>query len=158
MPARQSFVIEMVGPVHVTNAVSLNSVVVNAGRIVGPAVAGVLIATVGIAVCFFANGASYLAVIGGLMAMRQGELRTAARVQRTRGQLREGFRYAWSTRELRVPLLVMAVVGTLGFNFSVLLPLMARFTFHRGAAVYGELFSLMGVGAVTGGLVVAAKA
>jgi MFS family permease len=158
MPARQSFVIEMVGPVHVTNAVSLNSVVVNAGRIVGPAVAGVLIATVGIAVCFFANGASYLAVIGGLMAMRQAELRRAARAQRTRGQLREGLRYAWSTRELRVPLLVMAVVGTLGFNFSVLLPLMARFAFHRGAAVYGELFSLMGVGAVTGGLVVAARA
>jgi MFS family permease len=158
MPARQSFVIEMVGPEYVTNAVSLNSVVVNAGRIVGPAVAGVLIATVGIAVCFFANGASYLAVIGGLVAMRQGELRRTARVQRTRGQLREGLRYAWSNRELRVPLLVMAVVGTLGFNFSVLLPLMARFVFHRGAAVYGELFSLMGVGAVAGGLVVAAKA
>ncbi|MDP9344069.1 MAG: MFS transporter, partial [Actinomycetota bacterium] len=156
-PARQSFVMEMVGPEHVTNAVSLNSVVVNAGRIVGPAVAGVLIATVGIAVCFFVNGASYLAVIAGLLAMRQLELRRTPRAKRARGQLREGLRYAWSTRELRVPLLVMAVVGTLGFNFSVLLPLMARFAFHSGAAVYGELFSLMGVGAVTGGLVVAAK-
>ncbi len=156
-PARQSFVMEMVGPQHVTNAVSLNSVVVNAGRIVGPGAAGVLIATVGIASCFLINAASYLAVIAGLLAMRTAELDRAPRVQRARGQLREGLRYAWSTPELRVPLLVMAVVGTLGFNFSVLLPLMARYAFHRGAATYGELFSLMGVGAVAGGLVVAAR-
>jgi len=156
-PARQAFVSEMVGPEYLTNAVSLNSVVVNAGRIVGPAAAGILIATVGLAVCFFVNGASYVAVIVGLLAMRPWDLQRADRVPRARGQLREGFRYAWGNRDLRVPLLLMAVVGTLAYNFSVLLPLMASDVFHGGAATYGELFSLMGVGAVAGGLVVAAN-
>jgi len=156
-PARQAFVSEMVGPENLTNAVSLNSVVVNAGRIVGPAAAGILIATVGLAVCFFVNAASYVAVIVGLVAMRAWELQRAERVPRARGQLREGLRYAWANRDLRIPLLLMAVVGTLAYNFSVLLPLMASDVFHGGAAVYGELFSLMGVGAVAGGLVVAAS-
>ena len=157
MPGRQSFVIEMVGPEDVTNAVSLNSVVVNGARIVGPAVAGLLIASIGIGPCFLANAASYLAVIVALLAMRPAELRREAPMARARGQLREGFRYVWGNPELRDPLLMMLVVGTLAYNFSVLLPLVARDVFHRGALVYGWLFSLMGAGAVVGGLVVASK-
>ncbi len=157
MPTRQSFVIEIVGPKDVANAVSLNSVLVNASRIVGPAMAGLLIAAVGVGVCFLLNAASYVAVIFALLAMRTEELQRRTPLPRAKGQLREGLRYAWSTPEVRVPLLLMAVVGTLGFNFSVLVPLLARFTFGVGASGYGILFALMGAGAVLGGLVIAAR-
>jgi MFS family permease len=157
MPGRQSFVMEMVGPRDVTNAVSLNSVVVNGARIVGPAVAGLLIATVGIGLCFLANAVSYMAVIVALVAMRPAELRRDAPMARAKGQLREGFRYVWGNPELRDPLLMMLVVGTLAYNFSVVLPLVAKDVFHRGALEYGWLFSLMGAGAVIGGLVVASR-
>ena len=158
MPTRQAFVMEIVGPDDVANAVSLNSVLVNASRIVGPAVAGLLIAAVGEGVCFLVNAASYLAVIAGLAMMRPSELRPRTVVARARGQMRAGLRYAWRTPEVRVPLLLMAVVGTLGFNFSVLVPLLARFTFGVGPGGYGVLFSLMGLGAVLGGLVIATRA
>jgi MFS family permease len=157
MPTRQAFVMEMVGPENVANAVSLNSVVVNAGRIVGPAAAGILVWRFGEAVCFFVNATSYLAVIGGLVAMHRDELRTAPRVARQRGQLREGFRYAWADPELRRPLFLVAVVGLLTFNFSVFLPLMARQVFHSGAGTLGVLYALLGVGAVSGGLLVASR-
>jgi MFS family permease len=157
MPARQAFVTEMVGAENVANAVSLNSVVVNAGRIVGPAVAGILVATVGIAVCFFVNAASYLAVIGALLAMRRLELLPAPRIPRRRGQLREGLDYAWGDRELRRTLTMVAVVGLLAFNFSVFLPLMTQQVFGSGAATLGALYSLLGLGAVAGGLLVAAR-
>jgi MFS family permease len=157
MPTRQSFVFEMVGKEDVTNAVSLNSVVVNASRVVGPAVAGLLIATVGIGICFLVNGASYVAVIAGLHLMDPARLQDQPRAPRARGQLREGLRYVWRTSELRTPILLMAAVGTIAYNFSVLFPLLVRSTFGRGAGAYGTLFSLMGVGAVLGGLVVAAR-
>jgi MFS family permease len=157
MPARQSFVVELVGLEDVANAVSLNSVLVNGTRVAGPALAGVLIATVGTGLCFLLNAASYVAVVIALATMDRGTLRSAPPVARRKGQLREGFRYVWSNRELRNPLLVMAVIGTLTYNFSVVLPLMARFTFHAGAGAYGALFALMGAGAVLGGLVVAAR-
>ncbi len=155
MPTRQSFVTEMVGSEHVANAVSLNSVVVNAGRIAGPAVAGLIIAAFDLGVCFVLNAASYLAVIGALMAMRRGELQRAPRVERRRGQVREGLRYAWQDRDLRLPLVMVAVVGLLAFNFSVFLPLFARQVFRSGAATLGYLYALLGVGAVIGGLIVA---
>jgi MFS family permease len=157
MPTRQAFVMEMVGPSDITNAVSLNGVVVNASRIVGPAIAGLLIATVGIGVCFLVNGGSFLAVIVGLVMMRPHELHPEPRAPRRRGQLVEGLRYVWDTRELRLPLLLMAVIGTLAFNFSVVFPLLTDVTFHHGAQAYGSLFSLMGLGAVVGGLVVATR-
>ena len=157
MPTRQSFVVEMVGPEHVTNAVSLNGVIVNASRIVGPAVAGILIATVGIAVCFLVNAASYLPVIGCLLLMDPRRLHRSAPAPRGPGQLREGLRYVWSTPELRTTILVMAFVGTVAFNFSVVVPLLVRFTFGLGPEAYGTLFSLMGGGAVLGGLAVAAR-
>jgi MFS family permease len=157
MPARQSFIIEMVGAEDVANAVSLNSVVVNGARVIGPAVAGLLIATIGIAPCFLVNAGSYLAVIVGLLAMDSNTLKRTPPVAKGPGQLRAGLRYAWSRPELRVPLLMMAVVGTLAYNFSVILPLLVRETFGAGAGSYGVLFSFMGVGAVLGGLVIATR-
>jgi MFS family permease len=157
-PARQSFVIEMVGPDDVANAVALNSVVVNASRVIGPAIAGVLIVTVGLASCFLVNAGSYLFVIVALVAMRPSELRRGRPLSRKGGQLRAGFAYVWHTPELRVPLTMMALVGTLGYNFSILLPLMARVAFHRGAGTYGALVVAMGVGALAGGLYAAARA
>ncbi len=156
MPTRQTFVMEMVGREYVTNAVSLNGVIVNASRIVGPAVAGVLIATVGVGICFLVNAGSYVAVIAGLLMMRTSELQRGKIATRQRGQLRAGLRYVWRTPELRIPLLLMAVVGAIAYNFSVVLPLMVRFAFHAGAGAFGVLFSVMGAGAVVGGLAVAA--
>lgn len=156
MPTRQTFVMEMVGREHVTNAVSLNGVIVNASRIVGPAVAGTLIATVGVGICFLVNAGSYLAVIAGLFMMRPRELQRGAITTRQGGQLRAGLRYVWRTPELRTPLLLMAVVGAIAYNFSVLLPLMVRFAYHAGAGAFGVLFAVMGAGAVMGGLAVAA--
>jgi MFS family permease len=157
MPTRQSFLMEMVGPEDITNAVSLNAVIVNGSRVVGPAAAGILIATVGTAVCFLINAASYPAVIVGLALMRRGELRRQQPVPRGKGQVREGLRYALSRPELRTPLLLMAIAGTFAYNFSILLPLMTEFVFHAGPGAYGVLFSLMGTGAVVGGLVIAGR-
>ena len=154
-PARQTFVIEMVGKPDLQNAVSLNSIVMNGARVIGPALAGVLIATVGLGVCFLANGASYLAVIAALSLMRRSELQPAERVARAKGQLRAGLRYAWRTPNLRDPLVLVFVVGLLAYNFTVLLPLLARQTFHGGAGTLAALTTLMAGGAVAGGLVVA---
>lgn len=156
-PTRQAFVMEMVGRDDVPNAVSLNSVVVNAARIVGPAFAGLLIATVGIGICFLLNSASFAAVIVAFALMRPDELHRGAPVPRKRGQLVEGLRYVWSHGELRTPLLLMAVVGTLAYNFSVVFPLLVERSFHSGAGTYGILYSVMGAGAVMGGLVIAAR-
>jgi MFS family permease len=156
-PARQSFVLEMVGSTDLSNAVTLNSVVVNAARIVGPAVAGLLIAGFSLAACFFINAGSYLAVLTALYRMRPDDLRRPDRAPRGKGQLREGLRYVRATPELRVPLVVMAVVGTLAYEFQVILPLLARFTFDGGAGVYGAMSSMMGVGAVIGGLATARR-
>jgi MFS family permease len=154
-PTRQSFISDMVGTEEVTNAVSLNSVLANGTRVIGPAVAGFLIAGVGIGLCFLINAASYVAVVIGLLLMRTDELRAGRRGERGPGQLREGLRYVRSRPELLIPLLLMVVVGALGYNFSVILPLLSRFTFHHGAAGYGVLFSVMSVGAVVSGLTVA---
>jgi MFS family permease len=155
-PARQSFVSEMVDRSEVTNAVSLNSVLANGTRVVGPAVAGFLIAGVGIGLCFLINAASYIGVVVGLLLMRSDELYANERAERRPGQLREGLRYVRRRSELWLPLMLMVVVGTLAYNFSVLLPLLSRFTFDRGPAGYGEMFSVLSVGAVVSGLTVAA--
>jgi MFS family permease len=153
-PARQSFYAEMVGAEELTNAVSLNSAIMTGTRIVGPALAGLLIAAIGLAPCFLLNGLSYIAVIGGLMLMRQDELhRTVA--ERRKGQLREGFEYAWRTRELRDPLIWMAVVFMLSFNFSILFPLMAKRVFSGGPGLLGTLLSVMGIGSLIGALLMA---
>ena len=154
-PTRQAFISEMVGMDEVRNAVSLNSVLANGTRVVGPAAAGLLIAGVGIGVCFLINAASYAAVVIGLLLMRREDLSSVPRGERGPGQLREGFRYVRSRQELWLPLALMVVVGALAYNFSVILPILARFTFHRGAAGYGVLYSVMSVGAVISGLAVA---
>ncbi len=154
-PARQSFVVEMVGKDDLANAVSLNSIVMNGARVVGPALSGLLIATVGLAVCFEANAASYLAVIVALALMRRADLLRTERLARAKGQLREGLAYAWRTPRLREPLLLVFVVGLLTYNFNVILPLFARLTFHGGAGTFSALTSFMAGGAVVGGLVVA---
>lgn len=156
-PTRQSFVMEMVGRDMVTNAVTLNSVVINGARIVGPAIAGVLISTAGVAPCFLINAASYLGVIGGLALMRRAELLPAQRVVRHRGQIMEGFHYVWRTPALRTPLLLVTVIGTLAYNFTITLSLLASRTFHSGAGGFGAMTSMMGAGAVIGGLITASR-
>lgn len=155
-PARQTFVMEMVGRDHVTNAVTLNSVVVNAARAVGPAIGGLVIAAWGVGECFVVNGVSYLAVVTAMLLIRTDELHPSMRTARAKGQLREGFRYAWRTPVIRVTLLMLAIIGTLTYEFSTTLPLLSEFTFHRGATGLAIMTSLMGVGAVVGGLIVAA--
>ena len=123
-PCRRSFVVEMVPPDEVTNAVSLNSAIMTGSRVVGPAAAGVLVLSVGFGWAFLLDGISYLAVIGGLLAMRSSELFTPPRMARAKGQVREGLRYIRSERKLFVPLVMMAIIGTLAFNFSVTIPLL----------------------------------
>ena len=157
MPTRQAFVSEMVGPDRVTNAVGLNSAVFNSARVVGPAVAGVLIAAVGIAPAFLINAVSYLAVIAGLLAMDPARLHRLPPVDRAGGQVREGLRYVWSNRVLRSTIALVAVVGALGLNYRVALPLLARFTFGGDASAYGALASIMAAGAVVGALAAARR-
>jgi MFS family permease len=156
-PARQSFMMELVGPEHLRNAVSLNSVLVNVARTIGPAVAGILIATVGDGVCFLANAGSFVAVVASLTTMDRSTLSPSTPARRARGQLREGLRYVRSTPQLAVPLLMMALAGCLTYEFQVSLPVMASRGLHVGATGYGFMTSAMGIGAVAGGLLVAAR-
>ena len=155
-PTRQSFAIEMVGADRVVNAVSLNSVLIHSARLVGPALAGLLIATVGVEPCFALNALSFAAMIVALWRMEPAELQTPPRVARERGAVRAGLRYVLRTPELAAPLGLMALVGTLGLNFQVILPLLARFSFDGGATAYATLVSAMGVGSVVGALVTGA--
>ena len=157
MPARQAFVREMVGKDELRNAITLNSVTANAARAVGPAIAGVLIATAGVGWCFLANAASFVAVVVSLIVMHRAALAPSRPERRARGQLREGLAYAMGTTEIAVPLVMMAVVGTLAYEFQVSLPVLARGTFHGGSEAFGFMTAAMGVGAVVGGLVTAAR-
>ena len=152
-PTRQAFVIELVGSDRLVNAVSLNSVLVHSARIVGPAVAGVLIATVGTYPCFLANAFSFLFMIAVLMSLDRRALRPAKVVPREPGAVRAGLAYVRRTPELAIPLALMGLVGTLGFNFQVVLPLLARLSFDGGPYAYAALVSAMGLGAVIGALV-----
>jgi MFS family permease len=154
-PARQAFVSEMVGHELLPNAVSLNSVLMNSARVIGPAIGGALILTVGVATCFFVNAVSYAAVIVALAMMRAAELYRQPGVARARGQVREGLRYVWATPDLKLPLVSMAVIGVFAFNFTVTLPLLAKFTFGGGGALYSLFMVAMGAGAVLGGLTTA---
>ncbi len=157
-PARQTFVGEMVGQGELPNAVSLNTVVMNMSRVVGPAIGGIVIVTAGLEACFYINAASYVAVIVGLALMRPAELHRTGGVPRAAGQLRDGFRYVWRTPVLRNTLAAMAVIGIFAYNFQVTLALLAKTTFHGGAGAYSLLTSAMGVGAVVGGLAAAHRA
>jgi MFS family permease len=157
MPARQTFALEIVGPELLTNAVTLNSINMNAARVIGPSFAAALIAWLGIGECFLINSATFGAVILAIVLMDLSQLHRARREHRHRGQLVEGLAYVWHTTELRVPLIVMTVIGTLTYEFSVSLPAMAEVTFHGGAATYGLMTSAMGLGAVLGGLLTASR-
>ncbi len=156
-PARQAFMLEMVGAEDLRNAVSLNSVLVNVARVVGPALAGVLIATVGEGVCFLVNAASFVAVVSSLSTLDRSAIFPSPPSGREPGQLREGLRYVRRTPQLGVPLLMMALAGALAYEFQVTLPVMARQGLHVGATGYGFMVAAMGVGAIVGGLFVATK-
>jgi MFS family permease len=156
-PARQTFVLQLVGPEHLSNAITLNSVTINAARVVGPAVAAGLIATIGIAWCFAVNALTYGVIIGAILAMRVTELYPKDRVARAKGQVREGLRYVARTPALRTPLVMMALIGMLAYEFQVILPIAARFTFDGSASTYGFMTAAMGLGAVAGGLLTASR-
>ncbi|MFE3633897.1 MFS transporter [Streptomyces sp. NPDC059168] len=156
-PARQSFVSEMVGPGQLQNAVSLNSANFQSARLVGPAVAGLMITGVGTGWAFLANGLSFAAPIAGLLLMRSRELHVVERAPRGRGQLREGLRYVAGRPELIWPIVLVGFIGTFGFNFPVWLSAYADDVFHAGAGAYSLFNTLMAVGSLGGALLAARR-
>jgi len=156
-PARQAFVMEMVGPERVVNAVSLNSVLINSARVIGPGIAGVLIALVGVAACFGLNALTFVVMLVALRGMNPRALLEAPTPDRDRSGVLDAVRHVRRTPELVVPLLLMALVGTLGFNFQVVLPLLAELTFHAGSSGFAVLLSAMGVGSIIGALFTGAR-
>jgi MFS family permease len=152
-PARQAFVVEMVGRDDLVNAVGINSTIFNGGRILGPAIAGLMINAVGTGWAFIANAVSSVAVIAGLALMRKSELYPSPRVQRARGQLLATFGYVRRHADLMVPMVLVFIIGTFGFNFQVTTALLAKQVFHRSAAGYGLLSTALAIGACTGALV-----
>lgn len=157
-PARQTFVSELVGEADLSNAVALNSTSFNAARMVGPAVAGVMIGLVGTGWVFMVNAASYGAVLASLFLLREHELHRKPRAARAPGGLTEGFRYLGKRPDLRAVLLMLFLVSTFGLNFQIFIPAMAVSSFRVGASQYGLLMSAMAVGSVTGALTSASRA
>jgi MFS family permease len=157
-PARQSLISELVPPRQLSNAVTLNSVTMNMARIFGAALGGVIAARFGLALGFGLNALSFGAVLVTLAMMRSAEITPSPRAPREPGQLRAGLRYVRGEPRLLLPLLMIAVIGTLAWEFQVSLPLLATGTFHGGAGTYGAMTSVMGAGAVVGGLVSASRA
>jgi MFS family permease len=151
-PARQAFTQEVVGRDLVRNAVTLNSTMVNVARVIGPAIAAVLVSTVGIGWCFVVNAVSFGFVIASLLSLDTRLLHPVPPVPRRRGQLRDGLRYAVGVPAIIRPLLMMALVGTFTFEFEVSLPLLAETTFHGTSTTYSALIGALGAGAVAGGL------
>ncbi|MEF2072177.1 MFS transporter [Consotaella aegiceratis] len=156
-PARQTFVSDLVDDRNLSNAVALNSTSFNAGRMIGPAVAGVIIAAVGSGWAFLLNAASYLAVLASLFFLRRGELRYNERAARARGSFVEGFRYVWRRPDLMAILVILLLVGTFGLNFPIFISTMTVSVFHAGANEYGLLSSVMAVGTITGALLAAGR-
>ena len=157
MPTRQAFIAEMVGTKDLPNAVALNSMQFNVARIVGPAIGAIVIATVGLAACFYLNAASFLAVIIAYSIMRESQLLAAVRAsgEGVLLQVRQGVSYAMATPDVLVILMVMAAIGTFGYNFQTMLPLLSTYVLHSGATGLSILLASMGVGSVVAGLVVA---
>ncbi|SOC55086.1 Predicted arabinose efflux permease, MFS family [Chromohalobacter canadensis] len=156
-PARQTFVNDLVGEKHLSNAVALNSTSFNAARMIGPAVAGLLIAAVGSGWVFLINAASFAAVLGSLCLLRLDELLPVTRPRHNAGGLTEGFRYVWRRPELKAILLMLFMIGTFGFNFAVYISTMSVRVFHGEAGQYGLLTSALAVGSVTGALLAAKR-
>jgi MFS family permease len=155
--ARQTFVSELVGEADLSNAVALNSTSFNAGRMIGPAIAGVLIATVGSGWVFLINAASFGAVLCSLRLLRIAELHLGMRAVRSRGNLGEGFRYVWKRPDLKAVLLMYFLIGTFGANFHIFISTMCVTVFHAGAHQYGLLTSIMAVGSIAGALLAAGR-
>ena len=155
MPARQAFMVEMTSHEDLMNAVSLNSSIVNGARVVGPAVAGLLMASVGITWCFILNGVSFIAVIVGLLMMRLPKHEPRPKPHSTGRHIMEGFKYVAGHRRVRILLLLFGVVGIFGWSYAVLLPAYASDILHVGETGYGVLLSANGFGALLGALTVA---
>src|SRR4051812_33730850 len=156
-PARRAFVVEMVPEEDINNAVSLNSALMTSARVIGPAIAGLLVTTVGFGWCFLADGVSYTAVLAGLWMMRTEELHRGPVTKKARRQVREGLRYARSVPELWVPLTMMAVVGTLSYNFQTVFPLFTTRDLHGTGSTFTILFSVVSLGALVGALATARR-
>jgi MFS family permease len=156
-PARQTFYMEMVGPEHLRNAITLYSILVNLARMIGPSLAAALIAAVGLAPCFIINGLSYGVVVIMLAMMRASEMLLTSALPRARGQIQEGFQYALSTPNIGLTLLIMAIIGTFTYEFHVSLPLLAQQAFDGDAGSYAFLTASMGLGATAGGIVFASR-
>jgi MFS family permease len=156
-PARQTFVSELVHEADISNAVGLNSTSFNAARMIGPAIAGVLIAAVGSGWVFLINAASFAAVLCSLCLLRVDELHRTDRAHRTRGSLVEGFQYVWKRPDLKAMLLMLFLIGTFGLNFPIFISTMSVTVFHAGASQYGLLSSVMAIGSVAGALLAARR-
>jgi MFS family permease len=156
-PARQTFINNLVGRDGLPNAIALNSIVTNAARIIGPGVAGILIASIGVGPCFLANAASYGAVIVSLQAIRPRELFSSAIESRAAGQIRAGLHYARTTPELLIPLLLVAISGAFAWEFQVTIPLFTKSTFHGDSTTYGVALACLGAGSIVGGFVAARR-
>ncbi|MCU1464656.1 MAG: arabinose efflux permease family protein [Actinomycetia bacterium] len=156
-PARRAFVVEMVPEDDMQNAVSLNSALMTGSRVVGPVIAGLLVVNVGFGWCFLVDAFSYVAVLAGLWLMRSEELRPAPVTRKGKGQIRDGLRYARSVPELWVPLVMMAAVGTLSYNFQTVFPLFNERDLHGSTTTYTWLFAVVSVGALIGALRVARR-
>lgn len=157
VPARQSFMVELVGKEDLINAIALNSSLFNAARVVGPALAGVVVAAVGEGWCFFINGLSFVAVLTGLLLMRVEARPRDAELESTRQRIAEGFRYVWQTRSIRTLLALLAMVSLLGMPYAVLMPIMAGEVLHGGPRAFGILMGAAGIGALLGALTLAAR-
>jgi MFS family permease len=157
LPARQSFLVEMVNREDLINAIALNSTMFNAARLVGPAIAGVLVAKIGEGWCFFANGVSYVAVITGLLAMRLGPFLAVPRTTSAWRNIRDGFYYAARTRAIRTLLVMLAILSFAGLPFTVLMPIFADAVLHHGPSAFGLLMSSVGLGATMGALLLASR-
>jgi MFS family permease len=157
-PARRGFIPQLVSPGDVGNAMALNTSVMTSSRILGPALGGLLLSRIGPGWCFLLNAASYAATIGGIVALRRDELRMVPLVERSKGQVSEGIRYAWGHPVLRVALVATAVLGVLAFNYQTTFPLLAERALDGDAASFGVLLSVTSVGSLAGSLVVASRA
>ena len=156
-PARRAFVAEMVPDSDIQNAVSLNSALMMGSRVVGPALAGIMIHTVGYGWTFAADGFSYIAVILGLALLRTADMRPSVAAQRGKGQVRAGLKYARTLPELWLPLVMMAIVGTLAFNFQIVMPLLVKRTLHGNDTTYTLIYSVISVGSLIGALLSARR-
>jgi len=156
-PARQTFVAELVGDAELPNAIALNSTSFNAARMVGPAVAGLTIASVGTGWAFILNGMSFIAVLTSLSFLRVDELHANARARLSKGSFTEGFRYVWSRPDLVVILIMLFLIGTFGLNFPIFISTMAVTVFHADVGAFGLLTSIMAIGTISGALLAAGR-